>query len=312
MTRLRYAAPIFVFLFAFFLSSCDAEKIPDDVVARVNGEDIRLRSLRSVIELRRATVGFDAAPTIDDLRKNYADALTTLIANALARQELAKNNIEVDDKAYAKIIDAAKDEYGPEEFQKYLDEALIREEEWIELTRDSIGMEIFKNNVLLPSIKITAAEIKDYYQANKNAFSLPETYNICVVSASAREDVDAWCARLEQGVIEENEIAQCLWLGHADLPEMGSVKIQNLKRDLCAAPEQENGAWRTVALIGAKPAKSVSLAAAYPLIENILLDQKKQEAFDKWVEEKIKTSRILVSPVLNESLTQTAKNLEKE
>ncbi|MDE5878920.1 MAG: hypothetical protein K2G99_02675, partial [Desulfovibrio sp.] len=70
----------------------------------------------------------------------------------------------------------------------------------------------------------------------------------------------------------------------------------------CGQAREQDGEWRAAALAGRQPGHSLELAEAYPLIESILLAEKKSAAFGQWLEESLGRSEILVAPELRESL----------
>ena len=144
------------------LCACRDENPPEDVVARVNGEEIRLHELRSAMDIRMGAFGLSFPQSVEETRKNYIDALNYMIAQILIRQEFEKKNIKVDERIYKQALETVVQDYGKENFKAALDEAFIREEDFEKLLREQANMEIFKSSVLFPDIKITADEIKKY------------------------------------------------------------------------------------------------------------------------------------------------------
>ncbi|MDE5831849.1 MAG: peptidylprolyl isomerase [Desulfovibrio sp.] len=303
--------PALLILFCCVIS-CRNDKIPEGVVARVNGENITLHDIRAAMDIKMGATGQPFPGTIEEARKNYIDALNALIAGALIRQDLAKKKLTIGERAYQLAQEEVKDDYGQEDFPKALEEAFIREEDFEKLLRDFVNMEVFQTSVLYPSINITAEEIRRYYEERKDAFDRPEIYNLCYVAAPARDEIIEWCEKAERGIIEEGDFAQCMKLPIENAPALKQTKLQSLKLNSCAQPEQNEDVWQTVYILDKAPARRLGVTESFPIIERILLNEKKSEAFNQWLENKIKTSRIEVIPTFNESLEKIVEEMDKE
>lgn len=300
MTRLCCAVALAALLFS--LAACFEKALPPGVVARVNGENIHLRSLQALLDSQSGAMGLAGRASEEEMRKDYVYALGLLIARTLARQELAARHITIDKNEYSSFVEDLKKDFSPDNLEEFMASASIPVESWDKQLKDYFAMEIFKDRVLKPGIKIGLEEIKHYYNTHQDKFRLPASVNLCLLTSPTREALADWCARPNDNSTAD-VTSQCMDVPETDLPE-GVGDPKNLDAGKCSAPKEENGEWRAWLHVKRLPARVVSPIEAYALIEGILLAEKQNEAFEKWLEEKISASSIQVAPALNESLAK--------
>lgn len=284
-----------LFLISFLLCACGPD-FPPGTIASVNGEPIHLHYAQALMDSRSSALGIPPRPSVSEMRRNYRDALAILIAHALVRQELAERGLAVSDKDVDEAINGINRDFGDESLADFLADASLRQDEWRRLMRDHIGLEIFTDEILLPAIRIPLAEVRAYYEEHKRDFSLPENSLVCFAGGESRDAVAAWCENAGKKDFEPGPMAQCMEVTAREIPEAWEDDFKKLRPGACGKIIEEGGQWRAIALLARNPAKNLPLSEAYPLIESILIDQKKSAAFDAWLEKKINSSRILVNP----------------
>ena len=70
----------------FLLSACFSVRLPEGVIATVNGEPIHLRTVQALLDSRSGALGMQRRPTLANLKNLYGEGLGTLVVQALIRQ----------------------------------------------------------------------------------------------------------------------------------------------------------------------------------------------------------------------------------
>lgn len=311
MAKWRQSLAVFL-LCAFCVAgaSCYESSAPAGVIAKVNGENIYLHSLQMLMDSRSGSLGIAHGPSLDDMQKNYMSALAIIIAQTLARQELAQKGINPDGPEYDHFRGSLDEDFNAESLDEVLNSASLRRDDWENLVKNSHAMEIFKTRVLQPSIRIGLDEIKHYYSEHKADFTLPELYNICLASSPDRENLRKWCAAKGNAPDAKDVRIQCLDTEGNELPD-NFRGVKNLEPGQCSSLKEENDLWLGLMMRDKMPVRKVPLAEAYVMIENILLAQKQTEEFENWLAGKIASSNIEVAPAFNEIFAKFSTQGEK-
>ena len=280
------------------LAACFEARLPDGVVATVNGEPITLRRLQTLLDSRSPSLGAMRTPSLENMRREYGEALGTLIIYALVRQDLQRLQMAVSPAALEAAVAEVKNDYGGGDgLDKFLAEESLDPAEWRALLLDHLSMLAFEKKVLASGIRISLPELRDYYQTHEDDFQMPETQRVCLISAESRKDVEGFCAVFPGGLGEARKKVQvqCLNVRTGDLPQSWQKAAAALKPGQCAPPRQEDGLWRGLALIENRSPTQMNLAETYPIVESVLREQKMAEAFEAWLEKSLGASTIKVA-----------------
>lgn len=287
-----------------FLGGCLEGRLPEGVVATVNGDPIYLRTVQALLDGRSAALDTMQRPSLENMKRQYGDALGTLIIYALVNQELRNLQIPVTDSAVESAVAHVRADYGgEEELARFLAEESLDVNEWRLLMRDHLAMQSFEKRVLLPGIRISLDNVRGYYKKHEVEFNLPETLDICLISAPDRQGVDSFCASFASVGPVREELAgevllQCVEAGEAQLPKESQKGLEKLAPGQCLPPRQEGDRWLGLALARRNAAHVMSVAEAYPLIENILREREKEAAFERWLTAALSRAQVRVNPDL--------------
>ncbi len=303
MNNFRNSALCLIFAsFCILLGACKESRLGSGVVATVNGEPITLLSLQTLMDSRLGAMGVAPGPSAADMKINYGRALGTLVAHALVRQDLSQRGIEISQIELDQTIRDIDEDLGMDTLDAYMKDSYIRKDEWLELMRDYLALEIFREQVLLPAIKIEKDEVRDYYRHHAREFTLPESLSLCLLTAESRNALEEWSLSFKNREIPPDSVAQCVDVSPEEVPLEWQKEVKNLAPYSCGKPRSENDEWQTVCLVSRMDKRALPLPDVYALIEKNLLAQKQNTAFDEWLEQKLKTAEIKVVPELNECL----------
>lgn len=286
------------------LTACFEARLPEGVVATVNGEPVYLRTVQALLDSRSAALGTMQRPSLENMKRQYGDALGTLIIYALVRQDLRDLQIPVTDAALEAAVAAIRADYGGQEgLARFLADESLDENEWRVLMRDHLAMQSFEKRILLPGIRISLDDVRVYYKEHETEFNLPEILDVCLVSAVERQVIDGFCSSFVPGRPAREEqatdlLVQCQEMSSAQLPPAWRKKAEKLAAGQCASPVQEDGRWYGLALAERNAAHTMGMAEAYPLIENILRQQRKEAAFERWLTATLERAQVRVNPDL--------------
>ena len=277
-------------LLVLTLGACTPEAEEPGVVARVNGEPIRLAQLEYQHDLLRLGDGDGFVPTVEMLRQEYGDILAELIVLELVDQELERLGIGVSDEEVQALERTVRADYPDEEtFEQTLVEEYIDIDTWRRMLRYHAAMEKFFQQVLRPSIKIDYKEAEDYYRRHIQEFYLPERFRLMVVRGRVQTQVEEAAAAARKSG------------GDVQLPAGVSARTAMIRADrlpdqwreaLGGTGDDDGGNMATIkdidgyvglVLLEKLPPKLLDPTQAYPLVEEALLEQKLNEAFAQWL-----------------------------
>lgn len=292
---------LWILLLPLMLSApgCIEPATPAGVVAMVNGQPISLRLVQALLDVNRMTDFNGPRPSVLEMRQNYAQATAMLICGLLVRQELAERGMAVDEQEWNRACGQIKSELGEDNFNNSLIDAALREEDWRLLVLDHLAGEAFMKKVIEPSITISLEEIREYYETHKPDFADSPLYRVCFAQAQERETVETWCASGKE--LQKGSLAHCFVLGKDSLPSPWQEEIRKIEPFSCGKIVKQDEQWRTVALIETLENDVAPLSVIYPIVENILLAERKNTVFNEWLKNKLASSRITASPGLFKS-----------
>lgn len=284
---------------AIILAGCADSRKFEGVIASVNGEKITLRSVESLLNSKITPMIMLQNSSLIATKQFYGDALAFLIIHALVRQELEAKGIPVKKDIIENEISVIKNDFLPDSMDKYFDEAFIDENDWKNLLRDHIELMVFMERILLPHIKISSKEIKEYYENNLDEFNIPDCIELLYLSSNNKELLENYCKNSNDASIDNSEItSQKQYIPINEINIKLNQKQKNSKNWRCLDIVHENDIWKTIVPIRKLKNYLPEIYEIYPLIENILLRKKLNIEFDKWLQHSIENSHIMIVPEL--------------
>lgn len=206
------------------------------------------------------------------------DVLRDMIDRELLRQAATEAGIEITEEELNAEIEKAKQEIGGEEaFGQWLAGREITEERW----REHVRFALLTRKLALKDVKYTDADLKKFFEENKQAFAHPATVSISEIVVASKEDADEVMAELKKEGASFGDIARRYSLSPTrdaggERPEMPIDQIpipairqaaQSLPIGEVSAPMEAEGQWYIMKVRDRKPARPASFEADRETIE---------------------------------------------
>src|SRR5436309_4613478 len=197
------------------LASCgSASKASADVVARVNGRDITTAQLEKQFQNRLN--GAEQPPSAEEAQDLKLQVLNQLINDQILLEMASAAGLSATDAEVDVKFNEFKSQYTEEKFQELLKDQKMTVDEIRAELRKSITIDKLINKEITSKISVSEAEIKNFYDKNKESFNLPESYHIAHILVTPVADPE-----LHNGKNDD-----------AKSPEEARTKASRLLRDI--------------------------------------------------------------------------------
>lgn len=291
------------------LVACGEQTLPEGVVATVNGASISLRELEAVHDV--SFLGWTGAqgPSVEELQKQYGMVLSELIVQKLIEQELTRLGHAVTDGDVAAAEGEVRADYPDGTFDRALVEESIDLAQWRNQLRRRLALEKLATSVLRPEIAIPLADVESYFTRYEKQFQLPRRMRVLLVVGADKTVVEKARGMLAAGTAPETLGAsvpqvtvQELKMHHDRLPAVWQKDLGALTVRQASQVRSMDGAFQCLVRLADVPERSLTLTEAYPLIEQLLVEQKMDEAFDRWLAGVVAKAQIRITPQLSRPL----------
>lgn len=303
---MRFVRPVSVFLvlnLLVLLAGCGGSK----PVAEVNGEEIsqdlfdsRLAQVQQMYE-ENYGLKFDDEEGQELLAALKNEVVQQLINEELLLQEAKKEKIDVSKQEVDNRIKQDKELLGGDkEFADYLKERLrISEKEYRELWRTQLIISKLADKVTA-KIKVTPEEVAQYYEDNKEMFVTPEQVKASHILLKTEKEAQEVIEELKKGAdfaelavakstdpsAKQNKGDLGYFDQNANLVEEFKTAAFALKTgELTPKPVQTEFGYHVIKVTDRKPETQQTFAEVKDQIEAYLLQNRKSDAFVKYLEE---------------------------
>src|SRR5438034_4087291 len=174
---------------SLFIASCgSASKASADVVARVNGKDIMTAQLEKQFQNRLN--GAEQPPSAEEAQDLKLQVLNQLINDQILLEMASTAGLSATDAEVDVKFNEFKNQYTEEKFKDLLKEQKMTIDDIRNELRKSITIDKLVNKEITSKISVTDAEIKNFYEKNKDSFNLPESYHIAHILVTPVADPD--------------------------------------------------------------------------------------------------------------------------
>lgn len=287
-------------LLSALLCSCEEPVRPGEV-AMVNGVPITLKQVQAAHDTL-VPGGDNPSRSLEEVRSEYGDVLGELIVQELVMQELERKGQEVTEQELEKQEAVIRSDFPPEEFERMLLEESIDEDLWRDTLRRQLGMEKFFRRVLRRELSVSPEEVDEYYRAHIDEFKLPERLHFLQVSGLAKGQIADAC-----NMFIKNADASAVQTAYPGL-SLREVRMRvdrlapqqisglsGLKKMHASALLELNGEFFCMVLLDREAPRTLSRDETFVRIEEIIMEDKVQRAFDSWLAGRMAKSKIKVS-----------------
>ena len=289
------------------LWGCDRPAAPGQI-AFINGAPLTLKQLQVAYDTmflsedNRNAQGEERRDAHGALREEYGTLLAGLIIQELVVQTLNNLHLAVSEEELAAEENLIRADFPGEEFERMLMEESIDLEAWRDSLHRHLAVKKFTGEVLRESITLSAQEVEAYYLKHQNAFQVPDFIHFIQFSGLVREQIVLACEQYRQ-LPDASSIQSMfpnLTIREINMPmdRLSPEQASGLEglKTLQASPALEmNGEFFAMVLLNRDKARPMTRTETYALIEGMLLEEKTQAEFDKWLAEELKKASIRVS-----------------
>src|SRR5215510_10368774 len=178
-------------LFACLLitASCGSDSsASDNVVARVNGKDITAAQLDKQVQVQLQ--GAEQPASTEEMQDLKLQVLNRMINDQILLEQAASSTLSASDAEVDVKFNEFKSQYSEEKFTDLLKEQKMTVDDIRAELRKNITVDKLVNKEITSKISVTDAEIKAFYDKNKDSFNLPESYHIAHILVTPVADAE--------------------------------------------------------------------------------------------------------------------------
>jgi peptidyl-prolyl cis-trans isomerase SurA len=157
-------------------ASCSSEsKASGDIAARVNGKEITTAELEKQFLARTST---EQPPSVEEAQDLKLQLLNQMINDRILLEMAGQAGLTATDGEVEVKLNELKSQGTEEQFQQMLKQQKMSVDDIKAEMRKSITIDKLVNKEITSKISVSEAEIKSFYEKNKDSFNLPEGFHI--------------------------------------------------------------------------------------------------------------------------------------
>jgi peptidyl-prolyl cis-trans isomerase C len=165
---------------------------PDEVVARVDGVEIKRNELDAAVKAIRQQYGRMGGIPDDKIPQLEHDVLDELISRQLVVVASRGHEPEKLDDKVKEFVERFKVQAGGDEgFKKALEQGGLTEKEYLQKLREELMVQEFLQGVVEREVKIAPESVKEMYDKNQDKFQQPETVRASHILIRVPQDATA-------------------------------------------------------------------------------------------------------------------------
>jgi foldase protein PrsA len=228
------------------------------------------------------------------------EVMQFLIQSEWVQQEAEKRDIEVTDKAVKKeFADQKKNAFPTDKaYKQFLKTSGMTEEDILFRVKLSKLQEKLTTEITEDAKKVSAADVDEYYEKNKNRFAQPERRDLRIVLTKTEAKAEEAKQALEGGqswkqVVKDYSIDEASKAQGGKLAAVAKGQQDKAFEDAAFAakkgelegPVKSQFGWYVFEVEKITPASQQSLEQSRDTIRNLLRDERKQKALDSFIKE---------------------------
>lgn len=299
---------IFLLTFTIIITGCKVK----NVVVKGKGVEITKEEIDKRIKEIEKSQQLDKVPKelAEQIRKNIKDqAIESLVREKLLFSGAKNEGIVITNKDIKERLDQYKKMFSTEEeFEELLKAQGQTETSLKEVIKNQLLIEKLKEKLSRGKIKITEADIKKYYEENKEEFVVPDQVRARHIVVDKLEKAKEILAELKKGISFESLVqkhtvdnltksrgGELGWFSRemifANTPQFDEA-VFKLKINGISEPLKTDLGYHIVQVLEKKAKEQKSFEESKQIIQNMLVDQKAQEILEAWLEKLVKEANI--------------------
>jgi peptidyl-prolyl cis-trans isomerase SurA len=157
-------------------ASCGSEsKASGDIVARINGKEITMAQLEKQFEMRANS---EQVPSQEETQNLKLQLLNQIINDHILLEMASQAGLTATDAEVDVKLNELKTQGTEEQFQQMLKQQKMSLDDLKAEYRKQITLDKLVNKEITSKISVSEAEIKSFYEKNKDSFNLPEGFRV--------------------------------------------------------------------------------------------------------------------------------------
>lgn len=302
-------------LFFLAAASCTSKRaeITNRAVLEVNGSELTSQELAQLLAEKIKGVDSLQARSPALLSQIKEEILKEFIMTELARKFAQENSIIVKAEELDGEISAIRSRYPDDlSFRQFLATEGLSFEGW----RAKLSSRLLQSKVLQfldkNQAEPTTHDLQEYYRTHQKDFERPETYMLRQIVVQNEIEADTLLAKIKAGrefgaLAKEFSVTPEGRDGGILPPmELGTLEVfdQIIKKAQKKTTEKIKSAYgvHIIQYLGKNSAKTLSFDEAKDLVRRRILESRSQELYSKWLEERLKKTRVSRNDELIESI----------
>ncbi len=228
------------------------------------------------------------------------EVMQFLIQAEWVQQEAEDRDVKVSDAEVKKSLEDQKKQAFPKEadYQKYLKDSGMSEDDILFRVKVDQLQTKLTQDVTKDKVKVTDADIEEYYEKNKKRFAQPERRDLNVVLTKTAAKANQAKAQLDDGksfkaVAKQFSIDEASKAQGGKLPDVSKGQQEKAldtavfaaKKGELEGPVKTQFGYYVFEVAAVKKASQQSLAQSKETIRNLLRSQGEQKALDSFVKD---------------------------
>ncbi|MBN2426980.1 MAG: peptidylprolyl isomerase [Deltaproteobacteria bacterium] len=289
----KHLGAFFLFCLIFLAGACQKEQAPTSpTLIRINDKNVSLRHFQA--EFKRSFPLWEKLPPEEKSEMQRA-LIAELIDRALVRSEADRLGISISDQMVEKSFQAFWNEYPPEKRETLLDDQGITAEQWKAEEKQRLLLKEVAMRAVYEKLQVSEEEVETYYRDNFADFKGEEEVRARQILLSSEENARQVLSLLRQGgsfaeVAREHSLspdaAQGGDLGffpRGQMPEEFDAVVFKLTPGRISDIVQTPYGFHIFLVEEHRKPTKPSLEETRPRIRSILLERKRETAYNNWL-----------------------------
>ena len=162
---------------ALILAACSSNSTASsDIVARVNGKEIAASDLEKQFQSRVNSA--EQVPSPEETEALKFQLLSQMINDRILLEMAESNDLSATDAEVDNKFTEIRTQYTEEQFNEMIKQQKMSVDDVKAEVRKTLTLEKLVNKEITSRIEVSDAEIKDFFDKNRESFNLPEAFHL--------------------------------------------------------------------------------------------------------------------------------------